>query len=172
MNPSGQFSCRRSPGRSTVSALLRAGAVTIFLAGCSPTLDSHGNIPDPEIVKSVRVGMTTREQVSEMLGTPSAIATFDKESWYYVGTKTSQFAFLEPELLERKVLVIRFDDKGTVQQVEQLSKDDGREVQLVERKTPTRGKELTILEQLIGNIGRFGGGEGGGSAGPGGGSGL
>jgi hypothetical protein len=29
-------------------------------------------------------------------------------------------------------------------------------VSLVDRETPTRGKELTVLQQLIGNVGRFG----------------
>ena len=56
------------------------------------------------------------------------------------------------------MLVIRFNKQGIVQKVEHLDKQDGRELQIVDRKTPTRGKELTILEQLLGNIGRFGGG--------------
>ena len=145
----------------------------VFAAGaCSQTVENHGNIPDPEIVTSIRIGKTSREQVSEMLGTPSAVSTFDKEAWYYIGARTSRFAFLEPEILERKVLVVRFDEKGIVQQLGTLSKEDGREVQIVERKTPTRGRELTILEQLIGNIGRFSGGEGGADAGTGSGGGL
>ena len=49
---------------------------------------------------------------------------------------------------------------GIVQQVERLEKQDGRDIQIVDRKTPTRGKELTILEQLIGNIGKFSGSAG------------
>ena len=40
---------------------------------------------------------------------------------------------------------------------ERLDKNSGRAFQVVDRKTPTRGKELTILEQLLGNVGRFGG---------------
>ncbi|MGB0632667.1 MAG: outer membrane protein assembly factor BamE [Alphaproteobacteria bacterium] len=136
-----------------------AGAVilAVSVSACSSRLDSHGNIPDQEIVDSIRIGKSNRTQVSEMLGSPSARATFDQEAWYYVGTRTSKFAFMKEEILERKVLVIRFDKQGVVQQVERLGKRDGREVQVVDRKTPTRGKELTILEQLLGNVGRFGG---------------
>lgn len=128
-----------------------------MLAGCSPTLNNHGNIPEAELIQSIRIGSSNREQIAAMLGNPSAVATFDKESWYYVGMRTSQIAFLEPEILERKVLVVRFDKEGIVQQVERLDKEDGREVQIVDRKTPTRGKELTILEQLLGNVGKFAG---------------
>ena len=138
----------------TVSAV----AIALSLSACSARLESHGNIPNPEIVESIRIGKSNRAQVSEMLGTPSARATFDQESWYYVGTRTKKFAFLKEEVLGRKVLVIRFNKQGIVQQIQRLSKRDGRDIQIVGRKTPTKGKELTILEQLLGNVGRFGAG--------------
>jgi outer membrane protein assembly factor BamE (lipoprotein component of BamABCDE complex) len=146
---------RKFPIRSLISVAVAAG----FLAACSPTLTNHGNIPDAELIQSIRIGKSNRDQIQAMLGTPSAVATFDKEAWYYVGSRTSRIAFLDPDLLERKVLVIRFDKKGTVQQVERLDKQDGRDVQVVDRKTPTRGKELTVLEQLLGNVGKFSGPE-------------
>ena len=149
---------RRKKASTKTSAVIGAVALALAVSACSARLDSHGNIPDSEIVDSIRIGKSNRAQVSEMLGTPSARATFDQEAWYYVGTRTSKFAFLQEEVLERKVLVIRFDKQGIVRQVERLEKQDGREVQVVGRKTPTRGKELTIIEQLLGNVGRFGGG--------------
>lgn len=148
-------SCRKFRFRTLIAAVAAAG----FVAACSPNLSNHGNIPDKELIESIRIGKSNRDQVAAMLGTPSTIATFNKEAWYYVGSRKSQVAFWEPDLLERKVLVVRFDKKGVVQQVERLDKMDGREVQVVDRKTPTRGKELTILEQLIGNIGKFSGPE-------------
>ena len=155
----GQMSGSRIRRLTAVRTLLAAGITGGLLAACSPNLSNHGNIPDVEIVKSIRLGKSNRDQVQAMLGTPSAVATFDKEAWYYVGSRTSQIAFWEPDLLERKVLVIRFDKKGVVQQVERIGKQDGRDVQIVDRKTPTRGKELTVLEQLLGNVGKFTGPE-------------
>lgn len=141
--------------RSAATGIVVAG----IAAGCSPTLSNHGNIPEAELIESIRIGNSNREQVAAMLGNPSAVATFNKEAWYYVGTRTSQIAFLEPEILERKVLVVRFDKQGIVQQVERLDREDGRNVQIVDRKTPTRGKELSVLEQLLGNVGKFSGPE-------------
>ena len=140
-----------------IIAIASAAAIAMSISGCSDRLQSHGNIPNQEIVKSIRIGTTNRVQVSEMLGTPSARATFDQESWYYVGTRTKKSAFLKEKVLDRKVLVIRFNKQGVVQRVQHLSKRDGREIKIVDRKTPTKGKELTILEQLLGNVGRFGG---------------
>lgn len=158
-NDDGQMTALRNRRNLPLRSLVSVAAVAGFLAACSPTLTNHGNIPDAEIVQSIRIGKSNRDQIQAMLGTPSAVATFDKEAWYYVGTRTSRIAFLDPDLLERKVLVIRFDKKGIVRQVERLDKQDGREVQIVDRKTPTRGKELTVLEQLLGNVGKFAGPE-------------
>lgn len=151
-----EFSVHRNP---SLRVFLAASITVGLLMACSPTLSNHGNTPDAEVVKSIRIGKSNRDQIEAMLGTPSAMATFDKEVWYYVGSQTSQIAFWEADLLERKVLVIRFDKKGIVQQVERLGKQDGRDVQIVDRKTPTRGKELSVLEQLLGNVGKFSGPE-------------
>jgi outer membrane protein assembly factor BamE (lipoprotein component of BamABCDE complex) len=87
------------PGRSGFKRNAAAIVFVGLLAGCSPTLTNHGNIPEPELIESIRIGSSNREQIVAMLGNPSAVATFDQESWYYVGSRTSQIAFLEPEIL-------------------------------------------------------------------------
>jgi hypothetical protein len=33
--------------------------------------------------------------------------------------------------------------------------DRGQEIDPVERKTPTHGNKMTVLEQIVGNLGRF-----------------
>jgi outer membrane protein assembly factor BamE (lipoprotein component of BamABCDE complex) len=51
--------------------------------------------------------------------------------------------------------LIKFSKDGKVIEVDEVSLEQGREIKHVERKTPTHGNELTVLEQLIGNLGRF-----------------
>ena len=128
----------------------------VLIAGCSTQLISHGNMPEKKIVDSIRVGINNRAQVLAILGSPSVRATFDQETWLYVGTKTLKtLSFLSDEILERQVLAIRFNKQGIVQRIERFDKNDGQEIKVVKRKTPTRGKELTVIEQLLGNVGRF-----------------
>ncbi len=141
-------------GRALYSACI--SMIVLICGACAPKINNHGNFPNFDSVNNVKVGKSNRTEVNKTLGPPSAAATFDKETWYYVGTQASQKAFLKPTLLDRQILIIHFDKKGIVQKIERLSKDNGRAVRIVTRKTPTSGKELTILEQLIGNIGRFG----------------
>lgn len=74
------------------------------------------------------------------------------------GRKT---AFFRPDTVERKIVVVKFDEAGTVADVHQLDQNAGQEVELVERTTPTAGRDLNFIEQMLGNVGRFSGGNGG-----------
>ena len=43
----------------------------------------------------------------------------------------------------------------------ELDENAGTQVELVERTTPTAGRDLNFIEQMLGNVGRFSGGNGG-----------
>ena len=131
-------------------------ATALATPGCSPITDTRGNLPLHEVVETIERGKQNRDQIVALLGSPSTKATFGKQDiWYYIGKKTETLAFFEPKLLERKILVIKFDDQGVVETVASIDASAGKRVELVERVTPTKGKELGILEQIIGNVGRF-----------------
>lgn len=145
-----------------VRGLLLAGLAVLALSGCESGVTVRGNMPDPDIASQIQPGVHTREDVSSLLGSPSTISTFEDRKWYYIGQKTSQFAFFKPEILERDVLVVSFDEDGRVAETRSYDLADARQIDPVDRITPTEGKDLTILQQLLGNIGRFGGNEEGG----------
>ena len=136
-------------------ARLAAVALLVTLAACTPRIDVRGNLPDPDSLADLQVGKVNKEQVRRLLGSPSSIAPLQGESWYYVSERTETLAFLAPEIIERTVLIVRFDDKGTLKEIKKLGLEAGRDIQLVDRETPTAGKEVTFLQQLFGNLGRF-----------------
>ncbi|MBT5014377.1 MAG: outer membrane protein assembly factor BamE, partial [Rhodospirillaceae bacterium] len=74
---------------------------------------------------------------------------------FYISQRTETLAFLEPELKEREIIILRFDDKGILAAVETRSAEDGKDVLPVDRKTPTAGNEINFFEQIFGNLGRF-----------------
>jgi len=127
----------------------------LALAACAPTVDLRGNLPTERKLAEIKPGEVNRGAVGEILGTPSMVATFDTETWYYVSQKTETVAFFAPEIVEQRVIAIRFDAYGMVNAVDHYQLSDGREIDPVDRKTPTAGKELGLIEQLLGNIGRF-----------------
>lgn len=129
--------------------------VALVATACTPRIATHGNLPDPEKLAEIVPGKVSRDEVAEILGSPSSIAAFNQETWYYISERMETTAFLAPDVIERKVVVVRFDDKGVVASVETLGLGDGRSVELVDRTTPSAGNEMTVLEQLLGNMGRF-----------------
>lgn len=129
--------------------------ILVLIAACSSIERSHGYMPDQELIAKVRPGVTDKDSVAALLGTPTTITKYRDESWYYIANRSERFAFFEEQTVEQKVLAVRFNDKGIVEDMKTYSLDDGEKIALVDRETATRGKELTVMQQLFGNIGRF-----------------
>lgn len=145
----------RSPNRRSIRTILAGSVLAGVLAACGQSVQVRGNLPDETDLAKISPGVHTRGDVASLLGSPSTVSTFQDSKWYYIGQRTTEFAFFEPEVLERKILVVSFDDAGVVADTATYSLEDGQTVEPVKRITPTEGKEITILQQLLGNIGRF-----------------
>jgi outer membrane protein assembly factor BamE (lipoprotein component of BamABCDE complex) len=130
---------------------------TITLVGCAVSEDLRGNLPDPDKLAAIQPGTTTKEQVVKILGSPSSASTFDDDVWYYISRKTKQIAFLSASVLDQQVYIVDFNDKGVVKDVEHKTLADGENITPAPGATPAPGRELSFMEQLLGNIGRFGG---------------
>ncbi len=135
-------------------------ALAATISACSSRIDQRGNLPDSDMLANVEVGHINKQGVQDVLGTPSSVGLFDGETWYYISERTETTAFFSPVVLERKVIVIKFDDKGVVSAMNTLTLDDARQIEMVDRRTPTAGNEFGLLRQLFGNIGRFEGSKG------------
>ena len=125
------------------------------LAACAPRVDQRGNRPDEDQVVLINPGVDDKNRVAELLGTPSSISTFDDRTWYYISRRTETTAFFDPDLVDQQVLAISFDDQGIVDNMRVIGQEDGRTIAYVDRVTPTEGNELTIIQQLLGNLGKF-----------------
>lgn len=139
--------------------LLGAGTAIVILAmtaACMEArIDQRGNKPDEDQVVQINPGVDDKIRVSELIGTPSTISTFDDRTWYYISKRTETTAFFEPDVTDQEILAITFNDEGVVDSMRIYGQEDGRTIAYVDRVTPTEGNELTIMQQLFGNLGRF-----------------
>lgn len=147
--------------------LLPVLTVALLGAACSPVVDIRGQQPEPQQLAQVKVGVSTEEQVQALLGTPSTSTTWGEQVWHYVYERTVTRSFFDPEVTDYRVVTIAFDDQGKVTKISKLGPNALKPVDAVTRVTPTPGREMTIIEQLLGNVGKFTGA--GSSGGPGGG---
>ena len=143
-----------APGWRDRRALLGCALAAALLAGCTPIVHQQGHISDPAALAEIKPGVQTREEVARLLGTPSAVGTFDDARWYYISRLTETTAFNAAELVDQSVVVIAFDESGVVTEVTSVATEEARAIDPVEEESPTRGRDLGLLEQLLGNIGR------------------
>ena len=86
-------------------ALLPLTAAATILAACSPAIDQRGNLPDTDSVLAIQPGQSTKDEVIQLLGTPSTIATFSDQTWYYISKRTETVAFFSPDVVDQQVLI-------------------------------------------------------------------
>ena len=142
-----------------MSASLRLSFGIALLAlgvgGCSPQVTNQGHRLDRDPLAAIQPGVTSREQVYRQLGSPSSIGTFDRERWYYISQRIEQMSFYQREVTNQDVVTIEFDDSGIVSDVQSRDLSAALAVEPSPDSTLTLGNELTLIQQLLGNIGRF-----------------
>jgi len=122
---------------------------------CSPNISTHGHRLDAAALARVEPGNSSQNDVIQLLGSPSALATFDDRTWYYISQRTERHSFYFETVVSQDVVAIVFDDQGTVSAINRNGLDSALDIDPIDRETPTAGNELTVLEQFLGNIGRF-----------------
>ncbi len=135
--------------------VLTVAVPMMLLAGCIAQINKHGDQVDADRLEMIRPGVQNRDDVAKLLGSPSSTSAFGDEAWYYVSDVVETYSIFDSDVTERQVVTVRFDDRGVVKEVGEFGLDRGHEVELVTRETPSFGEELTIMDQLMGNLGRF-----------------
>ena len=143
----------------TVLGSLRRGlflsVAVATLAGCSVPVVQRGDLPEAAALAKITPGKSDKAVVTKLIGSPSSVASFDPNTWYYISDRTKSVAFFKPETLDQQVVAIDFDDKGVVRDIRRRTFADREPIVPNPNATPAPGRKFSFLEQLIGNFGRF-----------------
>jgi outer membrane protein assembly factor BamE (lipoprotein component of BamABCDE complex) len=140
--------------RARLAQLVMAGCI-VLLSACSAVYRDHGYVPEDSDLELVQIGVSTRQDVADFVGRPSAAGLLNDQGWYYVQSKFKHLGPKKPEEIDRQVVAITFDQAGIVENVERFGLADGRVVPLSRRVTESNIKGVGFLRQLFGNFGRF-----------------
>jgi len=138
----------------TASAL----AVSLTLGGCglfSPIPTPRGSLIEASDYKKLVPGTSTRSDVMDLLGSPTSHATFDDNKWIYISMTTALQPLQFPAVQKQDVTVLTFDTTGVLRKVDTLDKKNGYPVGMVSQTTPTPGTHTSVIQQLLGNVGRY-----------------
>jgi outer membrane protein assembly factor BamE (lipoprotein component of BamABCDE complex) len=128
-------------------------AVLAVLMACTPTLSRHGYVPEAKDLDRIILGQDTRESVALLIGRPSTSGLLNDVGWFYVQSAWKQRGAAAPVEVDRQVVAISFDDKGTVSNIERFGMEKGQVVALSRRVTKDNVASAGFLRQLFGNIG-------------------
>lgn len=136
-------------------SLILVPVAGFLLSACTPQVATRGNLLEDYQMKEILPGIDAKEDVVRKIGSPTTIAPFDDNVWYYMGQRTEKKGILDPKITQERIVVVSFNQAdGKVDKI--IERKDGREdVPIVQRTTPTSGNEFTFMQQMLGNIGKF-----------------
>jgi outer membrane protein assembly factor BamE (lipoprotein component of BamABCDE complex) len=141
---------RRRYGR-VFPAILVTGS--LLLTGCGGNVIRQGHLFQEEDLAQVHEGMS-KDQVVLALGTPDTQSAVAGGAYYYISqTAVQQMAFLAPEVTDRRIVAIYFNNKDRVEQIANYGMKDGKVFDFVKRQTPSYSRDPGILRELFRNIG-------------------
>ena len=116
-------------------------------------IENHGQIYEENInFKELQVGKTTKNEIVELLGSPSTTSNFDNEqSWIYISSEFKKFIFLDGSNTDQKILILSFN-QNTLKNKELLSKNDINNIEYEETLTDSRGKKVNWIKEFFTNL--------------------
>lgn len=141
---------RKTIGIRAGAALL---AVAVALSGCTALYRTHGYIPPEEELQQIVPGIDTRATVEEVIGVPATSGVRNDSGFYYIESQVRTFAWQKPEVVDRTILEISFDDAGVVENITTYGLQDGQVVPLARRITRSGDGDISFIRKLFGNIG-------------------
>ncbi len=125
------------------------------LVACTAIYRNHGYVPTDEDLNQLVVGVDSRATVDDVIGAPSAAGVLGEGDYYYVRSRMKHFGMLRPEVVERRVLAISFDQSDTIANIETFSLRDGNIVPLTRRVTDSSVTGKGMLRQILDNFGNI-----------------
>ena len=124
-------------------------AIGVLLGGCFNETFQRGYIIPDGALEQIPIG-SSQEQVLIVLGTPSTVATVSGEAFYYISQRAERsVAFLQPNLVDQRVVAVYFDRNRRVERLANYGLKDGKVFDYVSRTTPTTGKEVNYINAMF-----------------------
>jgi outer membrane protein assembly factor BamE (lipoprotein component of BamABCDE complex) len=127
----------------------------LAVSACVSQEEKRGYAIEFARLEEVKAGQSTKEDVQAALGSPSTRATYGQETWYYVNQQMKVAALSKPELVGEETIVVKFREDGVVDSVVRNKGEDRKDIAIAKDKTITEGNSMTVMEQLLGNLGKF-----------------
>ena len=125
--------------------------IASILISCTTNIKTHGYIPSKSDLETLEIGKDTKNSVGKKIGFPATAGL--EGAYYYVRSTFNAPGFTSAQLVDRKVVVLSFDQRSRLKNIETFSVDNGNFVRLDYRVTETGLNNKNVIQQIIGSIG-------------------
>ena len=85
------------------------------LLSCTTNIKNHGYIPSKSDLETLVIGKDTKKSVSKKIGLPATAGL--EGAYYYVRSTFNAPGFKSAELVDRKVVVLSFDQRSRLKNI-------------------------------------------------------
>ena len=122
---------------------------SVFLS-CTTNIKNHGYIPSKSDLETLVIGKDNKQSIAKKIGLPTTAGL--EGAYYYVRSTFNEPGFQSAQLVNRTVVVLSFDQRSKLKNIETFNVDDENFVRLDYRVTETGLDNKNILQQIIGSI--------------------
>ncbi len=147
---------QRSYGMKKIIGLV---LIQFALIGCSPFIENRGFNHETLDISVVQIGVDTKDTIMEKFGSPSSTSLYPSQpglkdsKWFFITKQTSTSAFFKPDTLNQQTVVVSFNEKDVVTEVQKI---EGETVVAVNKnKTENTGYETNVMRDIFGNFGKY-----------------
>jgi outer membrane protein assembly factor BamE (lipoprotein component of BamABCDE complex) len=129
----------------------------IALNACVSKLDKRGYIFDMSDYNLLQEGITSKERLLKIMGSPTLISDLDSdEAWIYYSEDLKRLLFFKPDIISRDVLVVRFNETGTIRELNRIDlNDEEKQLQFAANFTNVESRKIGFLKSLFSNVGQI-----------------
>lgn len=141
--------------RNRLASVLAALSLAVLVTACEAQYSNHGYVPPPADLNALVIGVDTRATVDDVIGAPSASGLLSDGDYYYVRSRIKEYGPRRPQVVDRKVVAISFNENDTIRNIETFGLEDGNIVPLTRRVTDSSVMGNGLLRQIFGNFGNL-----------------
>ena len=129
----------------------------MIVANCTinPVVKHHGVPFLEKKQKALIINETNKNDIMQILGSPSTTSKFDNDIWIYIERKQTQSKIKNlgnMKIYENNVLVLEIDDYGLLKKKNFYDKNDMNEIKLSKNETGKAFKKNSFIYEFMSSL--------------------
>lgn len=125
-----------------------------ILTSCITRYEKQGYMFELSDHALIQEGITSKERVLKIMGSPTIISDFDEEAWIYYSEDVKKLLFFLPDIEKREILVLKFDKFNVVNKLQKIDLADGAKINFISDYTNVDSHKTGIFKSFFSNVGQ------------------